>query len=80
MDNISESKKEIRVLSNYLDFSNKLNNYVDVYNTGTILIDNAEDVWTDLFIMKSPLWDSGLLFWVVNLKILEFWRIFFTYI
>ena len=67
MDNISESKKEIRVLSNYLDFSNKLNNYVDVYNTGTILIDNAEDVWTDLFIMKSPLWDSGLLFWVVNL-------------
>ena len=67
MNNISESKKEIIVLSNYLDFSNKLNNYVDVYNTGTILIDNAEDVWTDLFIMKSPSWDSGLLLWVVNL-------------
>ena len=28
---------------------------------------NAEDVWTDLFIMKSPSWDSGLLLWVVNL-------------
>ena len=67
MNNISESKKEIKILSNYLDFSNKLNNYTNIYNTGSVLIDNDIDSWSDLFIMKSPSKDSWLLFWVVDL-------------
>lgn len=67
LDNMSKSKKEIKALTTYFDFSNKLVNYKDIYNTWSIFIDNDTASWSDLFIMKNSLGDSWILFWVVNL-------------
>ena len=67
IDQISKSKKEIKAISNYLEVSSKINNYRDIYNSWSVIIDS--DTWTgsDLFLFKNPDASSWILFWVINL-------------
>lgn len=67
IDQISKSKKEVKVISNYLDLSNKINDYRDIYSTWTIIIDNSSWTWSDIFIMKTPDSSAWVLFWIVSL-------------
>ncbi|MFK7780063.1 MAG: hypothetical protein QM490_02850, partial [Candidatus Gracilibacteria bacterium] len=54
-----------RSLSSFYDFTNKLNNYRNVYITGGILIDNVDG--SDIFLIEDVLGKNGILFGPVRL-------------
>lgn len=63
---ISESKKETILMSDFYDFTYKLNNYRNVYITWWIIVDNTS-TWSDVFLMQDITWENGILIWPVNL-------------
>lgn len=65
LDGISDTNEEVKVLSSFYDFTNKLNNYHNVYKTWWILVDNTDG--SDIFLMKDLIWQNGVLFWAINL-------------
>lgn len=67
LDNLSQSKKEIKILTTYFDFLDKLVNYRDIYNSGSIFIANVTSSWSDVFLMENATWDEWILFWVIDL-------------
>lgn len=65
LDWISETNEEVKVLSSFYDFTNKINNYHNVYKTWWILVDNIDG--SDIFLMEDLLWQNGVLIGPINL-------------
>lgn len=65
VEGINETKEEVRVVSSFYDFTNKLNNYRNVYITWSILIETSS--WSDIFLMEDYSWENGILIWPVKL-------------
>lgn len=65
IEGISDTNNEVKILSSFYDFTNKLNNYSNVYITWWILVDNS--VWSDIFLMEDISWETWILFWPVKL-------------
>jgi len=68
IDDISRSKKSVKVITSFLDFSSKLNNYTWVYSSWSILIDNGSWTWSDVFLLKDPSLNTWLIFWTIDLS------------
>lgn len=64
---IVDSKNETILMSRLYDFSNKLNNYRNIYTTWAILINNTS-TWSDVFLMRDVTWTNGILLWTVKLE------------
>ncbi len=63
---INNNKNEINVLSQFYDFSYKLNNLRNVYLTWWIIIDNTS-TWSDVFLMRDLSWNNWILLGVIKL-------------
>ncbi len=63
---IGHTKKEVAIFSAFYDFTNKLNNYRNVYVSWSILTETLS--WSDVFLMRDASWQDGMLFWPVNLS------------
>ena len=69
-DWIANTKKEAKIISSFYDFTYKLNNYSNIYTSGSILINNSW-TWSDVFLMKDIEWENGILFWAINIDDLK---------
>lgn len=63
---ISGTKNEIEVMSSFYDFTNKLNNYRNVYITWWILVDSITD--SDVFLLEDIQWENGILIWPIDIN------------
>jgi hypothetical protein len=64
---IVDTKNEVLFMWKLYDFSYKLNNYRNVYNTWWILINNTSS-WSDVFILKDIEWNNAIILWTVRLS------------
>lgn len=74
---ISTINQEVKILSSFYDFTNKVNNYRNVYISWSILVDNIGS--SDVFLMKDVTWENGILIWPVSLinRKLDLWTIYY---
>lgn len=63
---IAITKREVKVMSSFYDFTQKLNNYRNVYSTWWILVNEVSA--SDVFLMKDYKWENWILFWPINLS------------
>lgn len=66
IDTIWTAQNEVKIISSFYDFTNKINNLRNVYTTGWILIDSA--IWSDVFLMKDSFLENGILIWPIRLS------------
>lgn len=64
---IVDTKNETILMSRLYEFSNKINNYRNIYTTWSILINNTS-TWSDVFLMRDATWTNGVLLWTVKLE------------
>ncbi len=66
IDGIWSTRKEVITISSFYEFTSKINNLSNIYNTGSIIIETS--TWSDVYLMKDTKWLKWVLVWPVNLQ------------
>ncbi len=71
---LADTNKNTRFLSDFSRFTSRLNTYANTFLSGSILIDQPENVGHDVLVFYNPEQTSWVLWWVVdawNYKLLD---------
>lgn len=66
LDEAVFTNKSVSSYSNLYDIEKELIDYKNIYSTGTVIIDNPESVWSDVFMFLNTDNSEALLMWIVN--------------
>jgi len=67
VDGISKAKNEVRSIWAYHDFSTKIINYRNIYNTWSIAVDNGSWSWSDILMLTNLDKTKWVLVWAIDM-------------
>lgn len=61
IDMISEWKNDTKIFIAFSEFSNKINNYRNIYSSWSIIINNNSFSWSDVLLLKNINWTDWII-------------------